>query len=102
MPIAVSPVTDTTADDVPATSRRMVCTRSVVLGSDGPVEGTTFSRAVVPLGLTVGGVTMRTPGVAASCLVTVAASALRVAGLGGAAGPDSGPTLPPPHTLGGR
>src|ERR1035437_5857564 len=63
MPTAVSPVTDTVADDVPATRWRMACTRSAVFGSDGPVEGTTCSRAVVPLGLTVAGVTMTTPGV---------------------------------------
>src|ERR1035437_7972263 len=99
MPTAVSPVTDTLADDVPATRLRMACTRSAGFGSDGPVEGTTCSRAVVPLGLTVGGVTMTTPGVAVSALVTVAVVALRGAGLVTPTTTISGPLLPSPKPL---
>jgi hypothetical protein len=99
MPTAVRPVTDTVADDVPATRWRMAWTRSAVFGSAGPVDGTTCSRAVVPLGLTVGGVTMTTPGVAASCLVTVAVLALSVAGLTASTTTISGPLLPSPKPL---
>src|SRR5665647_1968854 len=99
MPTAVRPVTDTVADDVPATRWRMACTRSAVFGSDGPAAGTTCSRAVVPLGLTVGGVTMTTPGVPASSLATRAVFTLRVAGLVASTTTISGPLLPSPKPL---
>src|SRR5674476_1220442 len=99
MRTAVRPVTDTVADDVPATRWRMACTRSAVFGSDGPAAGTTCSKAVVPLGLTVGGVTMTTPGVAASSLETGAVSPLKVGGLVETPTTISAPFLPSPNPL---
>ena len=53
----------------------------------------------MPLGLTVGGVTMTTPGVAASALVTEVVLALRVAGLVASTTTTSGPLLPSPKPL---